>query len=118
MAHAQITMSEHAFNVSLPVISNKTTDLFLELTFDGEGNTSAVDHISNFFYKCLKHKMTDSNVTCRLFALTFRGRVKIWFESFQANSIHSLFEFVFEFLSDFSNYDYDELSEELSRLRK
>jgi hypothetical protein len=29
-----------------------------------------------------------------------------------------LSEFVFEFLSDFSNYDYDELSEELSFLRK
>ena len=27
-------------------------------------------------------------------------------------------EFVFEFLSDFSNYDYDELCEELSCLRK
>ena len=82
MASTQITVLEHAFNVSLPVISNKTTDLFSELTFDGEGNTSAVDHIYNFFYKCLIHKITDSNVTCRLFALTFRGWVKVWFESF------------------------------------
>jgi hypothetical protein len=49
MAPAQITMLEHDFNVSLPVIPNKTTDLFSELTFDDEGNTSAVDHISNFF---------------------------------------------------------------------
>jgi hypothetical protein len=49
MASAQITVSEHAFNVSLPVISNKTADLFSELTFDGKGNTFAVDHISNFF---------------------------------------------------------------------
>jgi hypothetical protein len=71
MASAQITVSEHAFNVSLPIISKKTTDLFSELTFDGEGNTSAVDHISNFFYMCLRHKITDSNVTCKLFALTF-----------------------------------------------
>jgi hypothetical protein len=118
MAPTQISLSKHAFNVSLPVISNKSIDLFLELTFDGEGNTSRVDHISNFFYKCLRHKITDSNVTCRLFSLTFRGGVKIWFESFQANSIHSLTEFVFEFLSDFNNYDYDELSEELSFLRK
>jgi hypothetical protein len=118
MAPTQITMSEHAFNVSLQIISNKTADLFSELTFDGEGNTSAVDHISNFFYMCLRHKITDSNVTCRLFALTFRGWVKVWFESFQANSIHSLSEFVFEFLSYFSNYDYDELCEELSCLRK
>jgi hypothetical protein len=118
MAPAQITVSEHAFNVSLPVISNKTVDLFSKLTFDGEGNTSAVDHIYNFFYKCLRHKITDSNVTCRLFALTFQGQVKVWFEYFWANSFHSLSEFVFEFLSDFNNYDYEELSEELSCLRK
>jgi hypothetical protein len=35
-----------------------------------------------------------------------------------SNSIHSLYEFVIEFLSDFNNYDYDKLSEELSLLRK
>jgi hypothetical protein len=53
-----------------------------------------------------------------LFALTFRGRVKVWFESFWANSIDSLSKFIFEFLSYFNNYYYDELSEELSCLRK
>jgi hypothetical protein len=53
-----------------------------------------------------------------LFALTFRGWVKYWFESFPANSIHSFSKFVIEFLLDFNNYDYDELSEELSFLRK
>ena len=114
----QITVLEHAFHFSLPVIPNKTTNLFSELTFDGEGNTSTVKHISKFLYKCLIHNIIDPNDTCRLFSLTFRGRVKIWFESFQANSIHSLFEFVIEFLPDFNNYDYDELSEELSCLKK
>ena len=54
MAPAQIIVSEHAFNVSLPIISYKTTDLFSELTFDGEGNTSAEDHISNFFLYVFK----------------------------------------------------------------
>jgi hypothetical protein len=95
-----------------------TVDLFSELTFDGEGNTSAVDHISKKNYKCLRHNIIDPNVTCILFALTFRGQVKYWFEYFQANYIHSLSEFVIVFLSDFNNYDYDELSEELSCLRK
>ena len=118
MAPAKITVLENDFNVSLLVIPNKIVDLFLELTFDGEGNTSTVDHISNFFYMCLRHKITDSNVTCRLFALTFQGQVKVWFEYFRDNSIHSLSEFVFEFLLDFSSYDYDELCEELSCLRK
>jgi hypothetical protein len=118
MAPAQITVLKHDFNVSLLVIPNKIADIFLELTFDGEGNTSAVDHISKLFYKCLKHNIIDPNVICRLFALTFQGQVKYWFESFSTNSIHSLSEFVIEFLSDFTNYDYDELIEELSFLRK
>jgi hypothetical protein len=48
MAPAQITVLEHASNASLPVIPKNTVHLFSELTFDGEGNTSAVDHISNF----------------------------------------------------------------------
>jgi hypothetical protein len=114
----QITVLEHAFHLSLPVIPNKTTNIFSELTFDGEGNTSAVDHISKFLYECLRHKIVDPNVTCRLFSLTFRYQVKCWFESFPSNSIHSLSEFVIEFLSEFNNYDYDELSDELSYLRK
>jgi hypothetical protein len=49
MAPAQITVLEHAFNVSLPFIPNNTDDLFSEFTFDGAGNTSVVDHISIFF---------------------------------------------------------------------
>ena len=118
MAPAQITVLEHDFNVSLPVIPNKTVDLFSELNFDGEGNSFVMHHIYKLFYKCLKNKIIDLNLICRLFILTFRGRVKYWFESFPANSIHSLFGFVIEFLSDFNNYDYDELSEELSCLRK
>jgi hypothetical protein len=80
----KITVLEHAFHFSLPVIPNKTTNLFSELTFDGEGNTSVVDHISKFLYKCLRHKNIDPNVTCKLFSLTFRDWVKCWFESFQS----------------------------------
>jgi hypothetical protein len=48
MAPAQITVLKHAFNVTLPIIPNKTIDLVSKLTFDGEGNTSVVDHISIF----------------------------------------------------------------------
>ena len=86
----QITMLEHAFHFSLPVIPFKTANLFSELTFDGEWNTSVLDHVSKFLYKCLRHKIIDPDVTCRLFSLTFQDRVKCWFESFPANSIHSL----------------------------
>jgi hypothetical protein len=109
---------EHAFHFSLPVIPNKTTALLSKLTFDGEGNTTSQDHLYKFCSKCLKYNIIDLNVVCRLFALTFRGQVRCWFESFQASSIHSWFGFVIEFLSDFNNFDYDELGGELNCLRK
>jgi len=50
--------------------------------------------------------------------MTFRDQVKCWFEYFPANSIHSWFEFGTEFLSDFNDFDYDELGEKLNCLRK
>ena len=112
MAHAQIHVWECVFNLPSVNIPSKTLYILSELTFDGEGSTSAEDHLCNFFYKCLKNNIIDPNVICILLALTFQGQVKYWFESFLANSIHSLCEFVIEFLLDFNNYDYDEVSEE------
>jgi hypothetical protein len=83
MAPAQIFVWEHVFNLPSVNIPSKTLYLLSELTFDGEGSTSAEDHLCIFFYKCLKHNIIDPNVICRLFALTFRGRVKYWFEYFR-----------------------------------
>jgi hypothetical protein len=87
MAPAQIIVLEHAFHFSLPNIPNKTVSLLSKLTFDGEGNVSAKTHLNKFSCKCIKHGITDLNVLCRLFAFTFRGRIKCWFESFLTYSI-------------------------------
>jgi hypothetical protein len=118
MDPTQIPVWERVFNLPYVNIPSKTLYLLSELTFEGEGSTSAEDYLCNFFYKCLKHNIIDLNIVCKLFALNFRGRVKCWFESFPTNSIHSLFEFGTQFLSDFNNSDYDKLGEELNCLRK
>jgi len=51
-----------------------------------------------------------------LFAFTFRGRIKHWFESFPAYHIFYWFQFVYEFLDAFEIYDYNQLCEEFQTL--
>ena len=93
---------------TLPV----TVSRLSKLTFDGEGNISAKDHLNKFWCKCIKHDISDLGVLCRLFAFTFRGRIKHWFESFPACHIFDWFQFVDEFLDAFEIYDFDQLCEE------
>jgi hypothetical protein len=108
----QITVLEHAFNFSLPDIPNDIVSCLSKLTFDGEGNLSAKDHLNKFWCKCIKHDISNLVVLCRLFAFTFRGRIKQWFESFPACHIFDWFQFVDEFLDAFEIYDFDQLCEE------
>jgi hypothetical protein len=108
----QITVLEHAFNFSLPDVPNETVSRLSKLTFDGEGNTSAKYHLNKFWCKCIKHDISDLGVLCRLFAFTFRGRIKQWFESFPVCHIFYWFQFVDEFLDAFEIYDFDQLCEE------
>jgi hypothetical protein len=108
----QITVLEHAFNFLLPNVPNETVSRLSKLTFDGGGNTSAKDHLNKFWCKCIKDDILDLRVLCRLFAFTFRGRIKHWFESFPACHIFCWFQFVDEFLDAFEIYDFDQLWEE------
>jgi hypothetical protein len=108
----QITMLEHAFNFSLPDVPNETVSRLSKLTFDGGGNTSAKDHLNKFWCKCIKHDISDLRVLCRLFAFTFRGWIKHWFESFPACHIFYWFQFVDEYLDAFEIYDFDQLCDE------
>jgi hypothetical protein len=108
----QITVLEHAFNFSLPDVPNETISRLSKLTFDGESNTSAKDHLNKFWCKCIKYDISDLEVLCRLFAFTFRGRIKHWFESFPVCHIFDWFQFVDEFLNTFEIYDFDQLCEE------
>jgi hypothetical protein len=108
----QITVLEHAFNFSLPDVPNETVSCLSKLTFDGEGNLSTKDHLKKFLCKCIKHNISDLQVLCRLFAFTFRGRIKHWFEFFPACRIFDWFQFVDEFLNAFEIYDFEQLCEE------
>jgi hypothetical protein len=98
----QITVLEHDFHFSLLDIPNKTFSLLSKLTFDSGGNVSAKDPFNKFW--------------CRLFAFTFRGHIKHWFESFPAYHIFYLFQLVDEFLDAFEIYDYSQLCEEFQTL--
>jgi hypothetical protein len=72
--------------------------------------------IIKFWCKCIKHDISDLKVLCRLFAFTFRGRIKHWFESFPTYHIFYWFQFVDEFLDAFEIYDYNQLCEEFQTL--
>jgi hypothetical protein len=108
----QTTVLEHAFNFSLPYVPNETVSCLSKLTFDCEGKLSVKDHLNKFWCKCIKHDISDLRVLCRLFAFTFRGRIKKWFESFPTCHIFDWFQFVDEFLDAFEIYDFDQLCEE------
>ena len=108
----QIIVLEHSFHFSLPDIPNETVSLLSKLTFDGGGDVPAKDHINKFWCKFIKHDIYDLKVLCRLFAFTFRGRIKHWFESFPTYHIIDWFQFVEEFLDAFEIYDYNQLCEE------
>jgi hypothetical protein len=101
----QIIVLEHAFHFSLPDIPNETVSHLSKLTFDGGGNVFAKYHLNKFWCKWIKNDISDLKVLCRLFAFTFRGRIKHWFESFPTYHIIDWFQFVDEFLCAFENYD-------------
>jgi hypothetical protein len=107
---------DHDFHFSLPNIPNETVSRLSKLTFDARVNVSAKDHINKFWCKCIKHDISDLKVLCILFAFTFRGWIKHWFESFPAYHIFYWFEFVDEFLDAFEIYDYNQLCEEFQTL--
>jgi hypothetical protein len=108
----QIVVLEHAFKFSLPDVPNETISCLSKLTFDGGGNISTKDHLNKFWCKCIKHDISYLGVLSRLFAFTFRGRIKHWFESFPSCHIFYWFQFVDEFLDAFEIYDFDQLCEE------
>ena len=97
MAHAQIPVWESVFNFTLVNIPNKTINLSSKLEFDREGDISGREHLGNFLCKCNKHKIVDLNATCRFFALTLKGRIKCWLETFPPNFFFTWFQFAHEF---------------------
>jgi hypothetical protein len=110
----QITVLEHAFHFSLPNVPNDTVSRLSKLTFDGGGDVSSTNHLNKFQCKCIKYDISDLKFLCKLFAFTFRGQIKHWFESFLAYHIFYWFQFVEDLLDAFEIYDYNQLCEEFN----
>jgi hypothetical protein len=89
-----------------------------QLKFDGEGETYASRHALHFWKFCCSHNITNENVICSMFTLTFAGQVKSGARLCRPASIHTWEQFMREFFHSFENYDYDKLCEEILELRK
>jgi hypothetical protein len=89
-----------------------------QIKFDGEGEMIASEHACKLWKFCCSHNNTNGSVICRLFSLTFAGRVKSWCETLSTVSIHTWEQFMCQFWHDFENYDYDDFCAEISELQK
>ena len=96
----------------------RIVDLLTKNKYNGEEVTSACEHVLQFIDHCIFHKITDKDVMCIFFTLTFEGRVKNWCETFPVASIHSFEHLISEFIVSFGDYDFISLSTELKKLRK
>ena len=89
MAH--IIVLDHAFNFprSARSIPRGTANFLQRLSFNGEGNISASQQLSEFneFFDCIN--VSDENERCRMLNATFEGRIRSWYEFLPAKSIHS-----------------------------
>ena len=118
MAHAKIPVWKSIFSFTLIDIPNETVNLLSKLEFDGEGDISARKHLRKFFSKCNKHNITDVSATCMLFALTLKGQIKFWLETFPPNFFFTWFQLAHEFLDTFNDYDSNKLCSELQAFRR
>ena len=102
--HGSCLNSRLGISFILIGIPNETVNLLSKHEFDGEGNISARKHLKNFLSKCNKHNIIDLSATCRLFALTLKGWIKCWLETFPPNLFFTWFQFAHEFLDTFKDY--------------
>jgi hypothetical protein len=86
--------------------------------FDDEGHVSSFTHLKRFDITRQNLKIVEDNETCRLFILTFEGRIKAWFRTLPTKSIHSCKQFMEMFSVAHENYVYDELVDELAEIRR
>jgi len=86
-------MNVKEFSFSLPRPSGRiplrTLNFLSQVKFDGEGEIVVVNHVHQFFMKCKYCNIITDKEICRLFTLTFEGRINSWYEAFPTKSIHS-----------------------------
>ena len=88
---APITVLEHAFSMPGPGggIFESAVNLLQRLCFDGEGKMTALKHLTEFIDICNHYRIVCESKICRIFTITFKRRIRGWFEMLPAKFIHS-----------------------------
>lgn len=96
MALAHNSVWDHAFNSLHPTedILQEVANLLSKDIFDGKSEIPVVNHLHKFNKKCLYYDIYDQGILCMLFANTFKGWIKKWFNAFTTGSIHSWEQFI------------------------
>jgi hypothetical protein len=118
MAPPCISILEHVFIMCKPTrsISKKTINSLSKLNFDGEGVIFSFVHLCRFNPKYKSFEIYNENELCRLFTLTFQGRIKGWFKMLLAKSIHTWKQFIHLFIVVHWDYNYAKLCLEMESL--
>ena len=79
MALHNIPMNVKEFSFSFPrpygSIPLETFNHLSKVKFNVEGEGSDIEHIHQFFSKCISSNISTNNEICRLFTLTLEGRI-------------------------------------------
>lgn len=115
-----IPIKEYAFSLprSTASILGKTINLLSKVKFNSQGEVCRLDHIIEFIHKSLSCGIVTDNELGRLFTLTFKGRIRSWYEALLAKSIHIWEEFMEMFLVAHHKYNYNELHNKFESIRK
>ena len=117
---APIIVLEHAFSMPGPIggISKSVVNLLQRLSFDGKGKMTALKHLTEFIDICNHYRIVCESRICMLFTVTFKRRIRGWFEMLQAKSIHSWKHFMEFFIDTHEDYNFQEFRYEIENLHK
>lgn len=87
-----------------------------KLKFDGKGGTTISDDTPQFLKFYDFYEVNYEDVSCKLFNLTLKGRVKKWCHSLPCDFIHSLEQLFKELHQAFDRYDYQNVYKRISQL--
>ena len=77
---------------------------------------TALKHLTEFIDICNHFRIVCESTICRLFTVTFKRRIRGWFEMLPAKSIHSWKHFMELFIDAHEDYNYQELRYEIGNL--
>lgn len=86
-------------------IPDKSLHVLSHVKFDGEGDTSIVEHASIFLKFSEYYEIDYEDVACIIFFLTLEGQISWWCHTRPPTSIHSLEQIIKELHFKFDKYD-------------